>query len=692
MHSPQAPARPAAPRHTAWLATLAAAVLLASCATPTEPIAPRGAAAAPQALVAPPPALHLEAVPPVPQALMDSLQNYTRVTGHGFVEWHPTRREMLVVHRPPQASTSQLYRLGGPMAALEQLTDSPDPVGTGTWEPRDGRYLVFSRGSGGDEAYQLYRLDLATNAVTQLTEAGQRHAMSGWIKAKHLPAPLAIVSSVPLDRTAAGGTRAQVETTLSVMDPLLPASRRVVTTLPGGGWFGAEASPDGKQLAIVRYSSAAMSEIWLVDVASGQRRRVLPAEGQQLRATHFVTGWTADGGSLLLVSDRASEFRELMRYELASGQLHRLSASIPWDVTGGDLSPDGKLAVIRANVDGRDELRLVDPQQGTLRAPPASPLLASGSVTGVSFHPASGELAVVVNSSQGPAQIHTLDLASGRSTAWTTPAKPAALDLSELPPQQVVRWKSFDGREISGILSLPPARFSGRRPVLMSVHGGPEAQSKLGWQGRSNYLLQQLGVAILEPNVRGSSGYGKTFLSLDDGRQREDSVKDMGAAIDWIASHPRLDASRVLVAGGSYGGYMALAASTRLAGRIAGAVSVVGISNFVSFLQNTESYRRDLRRAEYGDERDPAMRSFLEGISPLSHVAAIRKPLFVVQGKNDPRVPWSESEQIVRSLQQRGQPVWYMLADNEGHGFARRENADYYFASFVQFVAHTLKP
>ena len=255
-----------------------------------------------------------------------------------------------------------------------------------------------------------------------------------------------------------------------------------------------------------------------------------------------------------------------------------------------------------------------------------------------------------------------------------------------------MRWTGFDGRTISGILSLPPARFTGRRPVLMLVHGGPEAQSKQGWHGRWNYFTEVLGVALLEPNGRGSSGYGKTFLSLDNGRLREDSVKDMGSAIDWMASQPRLDPQRVIVTGGSYGGYMALAASTLLADRIAGAASTVGISNFVSFLENTESYRRDLRRVEYGDERDPAMRAVLQDISPLNRVQRITKPLFVAQGKNDPRVPWTESEQIVRSLQSRNTPVWYMLADNEGHGFARRENADYWFATLIQFAQQTLKP
>jgi dipeptidyl aminopeptidase/acylaminoacyl peptidase len=224
----------------------------------------------------------------------------------------------------------------------------------------------------------------------------------------------------------------------------------------------------------------------------------------------------------------------------------------------------------------------------------------------------------------------------------------------------------------------------------MLMHGGPEAQSKVGWNGRLNHLLLERGVAIFEPNVRGSSGYGKTFLDLDNGRLREDSVRDMAAAIDWTATHPRLDGAKVIVAGGSYGGYMALAAATRLSDKIAGAYSSVGISHFVTFLENTESYRRDLRRAEYGDERDPSMREFLNAISPLTNAEQVKKPLLITQGKNDPRVPWTESEQIVRKLQARGVPVWYLLAENEGHGFARRENADYQFATLVRFVEETV--
>jgi len=313
-----------------------------------------------------------------------------------------------------------------------------------------------------------------------------------------------------------------------------------------------------------------------------------------------------------------------------------------------------------------------------------------GSLGRLQLHPQRHELALSLSNAQGPSQLYSLDLSSGRFEPWTRARLHPALDRAALTEQQIVRWTSFDGRSISGLLNRPPARFTGRRPVLINIHGGPESQAKVGFAGRNNHLLQTLGVAILQPNVRGSSGYGKTFLALDNGRLREDSVKDIGALLDWIATQPDLDPSRVVVAGGSYGGYMSLAVATTYPERIAGTIDVVGISNFVSFLENTESYRRDLRRAEYGDERDPAMREFLQRISPLTQASRITRPLLVVQGLNDPRVPVTEAEQIVAQVRANGSPVWYLRADNEGHGFARKENADYQFYATVLFLRQVL--
>jgi dipeptidyl aminopeptidase/acylaminoacyl peptidase len=253
-----------------------------------------------------------------------------------------------------------------------------------------------------------------------------------------------------------------------------------------------------------------------------------------------------------------------------------------------------------------------------------------------------------------------------------------------------VKWKSFDGREISGFYYRPAARFTGKRPVIINIHGGPEGQARPSFLGRTNYYLNELGVAVIYPNVRGSLGYGKSFVKLDNGMRREDSVKDIGALLDWVTTQPELDASRVLVTGGSYGGYMTLASATHYNDRICCSVDVVGISNFNTFLKNTESYRRDLRRVEYGDEREPAMRDFFERIAPINNAAKITKPLFVIQGANDPRVPRTEAEQMVATVKRNGSPVWYMMAKDEGHGFRKKINADYQFYATVMFVQRHL--
>jgi len=660
-------------RPTRTLALLAA-IALAACSTPPAP--------PPVAVLSPPPALLTQNMPPVPASLPAEVARYTDFAGHSLADWHPSRREMLVMHRAEGSNTAQLFRLSAPMATPEPLTQGDEPIASARYEPREGRYIVLARATGGNEAYQLYRLDPGSRSPTLLTDPDQRHSLETWLNRSSQ----AIVTSVPLDRTAQGGRRAQVTTSVWRLDPLNPAGRQLITELPGAGWEVPAASPDDRQLALVRYVSANESELWLLDLASGQRRQLLPAAGAP-KAVYQAEGFSPDGQQLWLRSDRASEFTELMRLDLASGALQRLASPPAWDVDDAQPSADGQVVAARLNVDGRDELRLVDAR--TLRERPLPPL-PPGSVGQMRLHPQRQELALAVNSARGPSQLWTLDLASGKTEAWTTPRLHPQLDVAGLTEQQIVRWTSFDGRSISGLLNKPPARFGGRRPVLVSIHGGPEAQAKVGFAGRNNHLLQELGIAILQPNVRGSAGYGKTFLALDNGRLREDSVKDIGALLDWIATQPDLDPNRVLVVGGSYGGYMSLAVATHYASRIAGAIDVVGISHFVTFLETTETYRRDLRRVEYGDERDPAMRAFLDQISPLSNAHKITKPLFVVQGKNDPRVPYTEAEQIVAKARANGTPVWYLRAENEGHGFARKENADYHFYATVLFLQQTL--
>ena len=497
-----------------------------------------------------------------------------------------------------------------------------------------------------------------------------------------------LVSSVPLDKTAAAGTRSEVNQTLRLIDPSQPGVSRKIAELPGTGWSVGSVSWDDRQAALTRYLSANESQVWLVNIGTGKATQVLPAPGtSEKAAVHFAGPFSRDSSALFVVSDRDGEFRELMSYRLASKRLQSMTNEIAWDIGDVSISEGARWLAARLNADGRDELRLFDAQ--TLKEA-ALPSLPAGGVRSAQFHRKLTELAFSLDSSKGPSQIHSLNIATGKFEQWTQAVAPPGIDLSGAADPQIVRWTSFDQRSISGILHRPPARFTGRRPVMVLIHGGPEAQAKVGFLGRYNYFVNELGIAIVEPNVRGSSGYGKTFLTLDNGMLREDSVRDIGSLFDWIATQPDLDASRVLVSGGSYGGYMSLAVGARYAQRIAGAIDIVGISNFVTFLNNTESYRRDLRRVEYGDERDPQMRDFLERISPTNHAQQITKPLFVVQGRNDPRVPYTEAEQIVAKARTNNPAVWYLRAENEGHGFARKENADYQFYATVLFVRATL--
>ena len=660
-------------------------LLLAACAAPRpDADAPRSTAAAePPPVVAPNANLVAQGIPPIPATLVAEVARYTDFRGHNLVEWHPQRRELLVSHRKAGASTLQLFRVAAPLAEPEALTDAAEPVRRATWEPRRGDYLVFARGNGGDEADQLYRLDLATRNVTLLTDPSRRHGFETWLnRSSQL-----LTSSVPLDRSTQGSAREQPRQTFTLIDPAEPTRQRRVAELPGTGWDVGGISADDRQAVLTRYLSANESQVWLLDLASGRSTQLLPAPGSKDKGVHFAAGFERGDRALWVLSDRAGEFRQIYRYELRRKTLQPLSAHIPWDVDQLAVAKDGKLLAARINVDGREELRLFDAR--TLKERPA-PALPAGSVRAIGLHPASGEIAVAMDGASGPSTVLTLDAAGRGATAWTRAGAAPGVDTQAFADASIVRWKSFDGRSISGLLHLPPQRFAGPRPVLIDIHGGPEAQARVGFMGRDNHFLQDLGIAIVQPNVRGSSGYGKTFLALDNGTKREDAVKDIGAMLDWIATQPRLDASRVVVRGGSYGGYMSLAVAATYPERIAGAIDVVGISNFVTFLRNTESYRRDLRRVEYGDERDEAMRSFLERISPTSHAARIVKPLFVVQGRNDPRVPYTEAEQIVEKVRAQGTPVWYLRAENEGHGFQRKENADFQFWATTLFLRQTL--
>ncbi|MBL8310553.1 MAG: prolyl oligopeptidase family serine peptidase [Burkholderiales bacterium] len=667
-----------------FAAGLAAAFALSSACAQLQ--APAASAAAD--VVTPNANLHIEGIPPIAKSLAERVARYNDFRGHSFLLWHPKRNEMLVSHRAAGASTNQLYWLAAPMGDLQPVTRHGDPINGATIEPVDGRFIVFTASRGGSEAFQLFRQDKAGEPALQITDSKFRHARGPWRRVNGKPTGEFLLASVPLDRNLTDGQKKNVSTVFRLMDPMHPEQAKVVAELPGTGWFSPSFHRNGAQLLLTKYISATESEVWTLDLNTGKAGRLIPVDAT-LRAVYGGGRYSRNGKGVFLVSDREGEFHELTYFDLQTSKMTSLTRGVPHDVEGAseDDEDDDSSRVLytRLNVRGKAELRAFDSE--TFK-PVAISGVPEGSVAAVSPRRRSQDVVLTMVSARSPGEIHVLNPRTGQSTQWTKAS--VSTDTSAFRAQEIITWRSFDGRDISGLINRAPARFTGKRPVMINIHGGPESQARIGFSGRMNYFPEELGITVIQPNVRGSSGFGKTFLELDNGMKREDSVRDIGALLDWIATQPDLDAARVLVMGGSYGGYMSLAVATHYADRIAGSIDVVGISHFVTFLETTESYRRDLRRVEYGDERDPKMREFLHQISPLTNAHKIRKPLFVVQGKNDPRVPYTEAEQIVAKARGNGMPVWYLRAENEGHGFARKENADYYFFSMVRFVEETL--
>lgn len=623
--------------------------------------------------------LVVEGIPPIPAEIAEATKKYTEAVPVGGGLWHPVRRELLVAKRV--GNVAQAHLLSAPMGTPKQLTNFPDPVGSGSWQPKKGDYFIFFKATGGNEVSQLYRYDVATGTVTPLTTDPKKRIGGGpWSNA----GDRYVYSAVAVGASNASET---FKTEFYTINPADPASAKPLMTMDGVGWAVVDWTPDDKKLLIGQQVSANESYLYLYDIATGERTPLTPKEGD-VKVSYGGARFAGDGRSLYLTTDKGSEFQRLVQMDLATRAITPITSHINWDIDGFSLTDDKKWLAFVANENGISKLHVLDTANNKEIKLPKIP---EGLLGGFGWHPTTNELRLNITSYRTLTDVYSLDLKSGKLTHW------AKTELNGYPTEglrepELVKWKSFDGLEISGFLYRPPTTFKGKRPVIINIHGGPEGQSQPGPQGRNSYYINDLGVAVIYPNVRGSSGYGKTFLALDNGYKREDSVKDIGALLEWIAKQPDLDKDRVLVTGGSYGGYMTLAVATNYNDLICCSVDIVGISNFNTFMKNTEAYRRDLRRVEYGDEREPKMAEFFEKISPLNNASKITKPLFVIQGKNDPRVPYTEAEQIVAAARKNNTPVWFLMANDEGHGFGKKNNVDYQFYATIMFIReHLLK-
>ncbi|MCL1635945.1 S9 family peptidase [Luteimonas sp. SX5] len=615
-----------------------------------------------------------ENVPAIPAELIERLNRYQNTRGAGIAGW--TQDGCLLISTR-FAETSQAHRVCQPLGMREQITFYNEPVSDLTVAPaKSGRNgFVFGKDVGGNEFSQLHWYDLTTRDVVMLTD-GKRSQNRGALFSED-------GKQLAYSSTARNGT----DTDIWLLDTATRQAKPLVTA--GGNWAAMDFSPDGTRLLVTKFVSANEAYPGEVDLATG-KLTLFPVDGGKAAFGGFQ--FAPDGKAAYFVSDepvdgQASEFQSLRYHDPASGKFEVLTKDIPWDVDGFDVADDGRHLAYIANEDGIYKLTVLALPS---HKPIPLPALPVGLVAGMSFSPDGERLAVTLNTATSPSDVYVIDLADAKLTRWTR-SEVGGLDTSTFVSPTLVRFPTFDTvdnkpRTIPAFYYKPnkPAA-GGKYPVVIDIHGGPEGQSIPFFDPSTQFLINELGVAVLVPNVRGSSGYGKSYLKLDNAEKREDSVKDIGALLDWIAQQPELDASRVGVTGGSYGGYMVLASLMHYSDRIKAGVDVVGISDFTTFLNNTESYRRDLRRAEYGDERIPEMKAVFDRISPLKNAGKIRSPLFVAQGKNDPRVPYTEAEQIVKAVRGNGQPVWFLMYDDEGHGFRKKANNDYFDAAAIEF-------
>jgi len=617
----------------------------------------------------------LEDVPEIPQAIRDDLRRYQNVRSASMLDWMADGSGLYISTR--FAEVSQIHRVDQPGGTRQQLTWFEEPVGSVQRQP-DSDMLAFLRDAGGSEFSQIFLLDPNNGAYRMLSDGESRNGAIVWSEDGQM---MAFQSTRRNGRsndvwvqTIADGNQAEL-----------------VLESPDGSWWGPiEFSPDGSKLLVLQYISVNDSRIHLVDLESGERRQIIGSEGEPNAddaSRYLAYGFGADGEGIYLATDAGQEFAKLAYLSLEAGaEPQILSDEINWSVSGFEINHGGDQAALVTNEDGISRIYRMQLPDGEPQRMDSVPV---GLISGLAFSPDDQKLAMTINNATTPSDVFVMDWSGNqRLTRWTY-SEVGGLDTDAFAQPELIHYPTFD--EVEGEPRKIPAfvyrpQGEGPFPVVVSIHGGPESQSRPGFSSTFQLWVDRLGAAVVVPNVRGSSGYGKSFLKMDNGFLREDSVKDIGALLDWIAEQPELDQERVAVYGGSYGGYMVLASSVHYSDRLKAAVNIVGISSFVTFLENTQDYRRDLRRVEYGDERDPEMRAHLEAISPLNNVEKIQVPMFVAQGNNDPRVPVSEADQIVAALREQGSPVWYMNALNEGHGFRKKENRDLFREITVLFL------
>lgn len=546
-----------------------------------------------------------------------------------------------------------------PGAAATPLTSGSDRIGSVRASP-DGHRLVFTMDHGGNERHQLWRMDVGTGAAHALTDDPETiHQLGAFSPdgsrlafASNGRNPLYFdVMTLRLDDTAAIPIA-----TLSRDEHLLPLAF----------------APDGASLLIRRDNTNLDADLLLMSLGGDALRELTPHTGE---ASVPHAAFSASGDAIWFISNQDGDVLTLRRLDLDTGDQTTV-VERPWDIEAVAVAPRGEWLAYVVNEDGSSRVWLRSTRTDEERPVGGLPL---GVVDGFTWSPDGSRLAFAFSGPRHPSAIWHCGL-DGAATAMTK-TDFGVLSPDSMRDPDVIRYPTFDGREIPAFWYQPDS--AGPWPVVVDVHGGPESQRRTQFAPTTQFLLAR-GYAVLAPNVRGSTGYGKEYCHLDDVERRMDAVADLEAAAGWLAARDDVRSNRIAVMGQSYGGFMTLAALTSYPDRWAAGVNVVGIADFVTFLERTGPWRRSRRAAEYGDlERDATL---LRDISPLHKVDRIEAPLIVVHGRNDPRVPLYEAEQMVAALEARGRPTELLVFDDEGHGLVKRANRITGYGAIAEFL------
>jgi dipeptidyl aminopeptidase/acylaminoacyl peptidase len=619
-------------------------------------------------VLSPPATIQAVGVPPIPESLPSEVAPYSNIYGLPLAGWDSEKREILL---KGLSSASWVSRVSSPGArpSPPSIYIRESGVYDVYFQPQ-GKYLVYTRDTGGNETFQLYLYEIGRMQSTMLSDGKSRNTEPVWSNA----GDKIVYSSTPLGDSGVN---------LRLIDPFKPETDHLIAKSAGSYFKAYDWSPDDKEIIFCDFISNTASTLWLIDAASGNKTLLSPKNDQPEYYDYPL--FSKDGKGVYVVTDHDSDMRRVAYIELATRKITYVPSNPKWDVDEFQLAPDGKTLAYIGNEDGVSCVHLFNLTTGKERPTPQVPV---GIISDLKWHRNSSDLAFNFKSSLAPNDVYSVNTETGK-VEWWAKSVTNGVDTEAFSKPELIHWTTFDKRSISGFLYRPPAKFKGKRPVVIDIHGGPEDEYRPGFGYEKNYFLNELGVAKIYPNVRGSSGYGKTFLALDNGLRREDAVKDIGALLDWIKTQPDLDADRVLVVGASYGGYLALSAAYAYPSRISGAISESGMTNLGGFVEHTEGWRRDIQRAEFGDERDPKIKQYLERIAPLNNAQMIRKPLLIIHGQNDPRVPVDDVTKLVGATKGRI-PVWYVLAKDEGHGFTQPSNRDYRTYATILFVKEFL--